>query len=267
MITYLAGAREYLDYVVDGPEAVAELFGIPEGGLELLRGTHSYAIKANWKLLAENSIDGYHVGPVHETYMQYLRNAGVQTGGGIQGGEGKDLGNGHGVMQSVAPWGRPIAQWIPTFGEAAKPDIERMHDYLLQKFGEERGHTISQLSRNLLVFPNLVINDIMGITVRTFYPLAPDYMEVTQKELAPKGERADLRALRLDSYLSFLGPGGFASPDDTEAIESCQQGFQAKAVEWTNMSRGLHHNPPLYTDEHHMRAFWRGWYRRMTAEE
>jgi len=267
LITYLAGAREYLDYVMDGPEAVAELFGIPEGWLELLRGTHSYAIKANWKLLAENSIDGYHVGPVHETYMQYLRNAGVQTGGGIQGGEGKDLGNGHGVMQSVAPWGRPIAQWIPTFGEACKPDIERMHDYLLQKFGEERGHTISQLSRNLLVFPNLVINDIMGITVRTFQPLAPDYMEVTQKELAPKGERADLRAMRLDSYLSFLGPGGFASPDDTEAIESCQQGFQAKAVEWTNMSRGLHHHPAKYTDEHHMRAFWRGWYRRMTAEE
>src|SRR5207245_5356043 len=150
-------------------------------------------------------------------------------------------------------------------GDACKQNIERTHDSLLQKSGEARGHTIADLSRNLLVFPNLVINDIMGITVRTFHPLPPDYIEVTQKELAPKGERADLRALRLDSYLSFLGPGGFASPDDTEAMESCQQGFQAKGVEWTNMSRGLHHDPPRYTDEHHMRAFWRGRYVRMKA--
>jgi len=29
-------------------------------------------------------------------------------------------------------------------------------------------------SRNLLIFPNLIINDIMAITVRTFFPVAPD---------------------------------------------------------------------------------------------
>jgi p-cumate 2,3-dioxygenase alpha subunit len=267
LVTYLAGAREYIDDVVDGAEEGAKLLGSQEGGMEILKGTHAYAIKANWKLLAENSIDGYHVGPTHETYMTFLKNQGVSTKGGLSGGEGKDLGNGHAVMENVAPWGRPIAQWIPLFGEASKPDIERIHDYLLEKFGEERGRRMTELSRNLLVFPNLVINDIMAITVRTFNPIAPDHMEVTQKELAPKAERADLRALRLDSYLTFLGPGGFASPDDTEAMEACQQGFQAKEVEWTYVSRGFHHHPPRYTDEHHLRALWRGWYQRMTAEE
>ncbi len=235
--------------------------------MELIRGTHAYAVQANWKLLAENSIDGYHLGPTHETYITFLKNQGVSTTGSLSGGEGKDLGNGHGVLENVAPWGRPIAQWVPVFGEASKPDIERIHDYLLEKFGEERGRRMTELSRNLLVFPNLVMNDIMAITVRTFNPIAPDHMEVTQKELVPKGERPDLKALRLDSYLTFLGPGGFASPDDTEAMEACQQGFQAKEVEWTYMSRGFHHHPPGYTDEHHMRAFWRGWYRRMRAEE
>ena len=267
LITYLAGARQYIDDVVDGAEEGARLFGSQEGGMEILKGTHAYAVQANWKLLAENSVDGYHLGPTHETYMTFLKNQGVSMKGGLSGGEGKDLGNGHGVLENVAPWGRPIAQWIPLFGEASKPDIERIHDYLLEKFGEERGRRMTELSRNLLVFPNLVINDIMAITVRTFNPIAPDHMEVTQKELVPKGERPDLKALRLDSYLTFLGPGGFASPDETEAMEACQQGFQAKAVEWNYVARGFHHHPPGYTDEHHMRAFWRGWYRRMLAEE
>jgi p-cumate 2,3-dioxygenase alpha subunit len=267
VITYLAGARQYIDDVVDGAEEGARLFGSQEGGMEIIRGTHAYAVQANWKLLAENSIDDYHVGPTHETYLQFLRGLGVQARSATKGGEGKDLGNGHGVMEKFAPWGRPIAQWGPVFGEASKPDIDRIHDHLLEKFGEERGRRMTELSRNLLVFPNLVINDIMAVTVRTFNPVAPDHMEVTQKELVPKGERPDLKALRLDSFLTFLGPGGFASPDDTEAMESCQQGFQAKAVEWNYVARGFHHHPPGPMDEHHIRAFWRGWYRRMRAEE
>ncbi|WP_261380697.1 hypothetical protein [Neobacillus bataviensis] len=27
------------------------------------------------------------------------------------------------------------------------------------------------------------------------------------------------------SYLEFLGPGGFATPDDNEALELCQEAF------------------------------------------
>ena len=27
------------------------------------------------------------------------------------------------------------------------------------------------------------------------------------------------------TFLEFLGPGGFATPDDNEALELCQEGF------------------------------------------
>src|SRR5208337_3396413 len=48
--TYLAGAKEYLSYVADqGAD-----------GMEIIRGTQQYSAKANWKLLQENSADGYH---------------------------------------------------------------------------------------------------------------------------------------------------------------------------------------------------------------
>ena len=81
-------------------------------------------------------------------------------------------------------------------------------------------------SRNLLIFPNLIIIDlVMGMVVRTFEPLAPDYQHVTAWQLAIRDEDPELRRLRLDNFLTFWGPGGLATPDDVEALECCQRGF------------------------------------------
>ena len=87
---------------------------------------------------------------------------------------------------------------------------------------------MADVNRNLLIYPNLVVNDIMAVTVRTFMPSAPDRMDVTAWELAPRDELPALRQRRLDSFLTFLGPAGFATPDDVEALESCQQGFSQR---------------------------------------
>src|SRR3546814_4721338 len=77
---------------------------------------------------------------------------------------------------------------------------------------------IAKQSRNMVIFPNLVINDVMAITVRTFWPTAPDYMEVNAWALAPVEESEWLRKFRLFNFTEFLGPGGFATPDDVEEI-------------------------------------------------
>lgn len=79
--------------------------------------------------------------------------------------------------------------------------------------------------------------------------------------LAPAEEAEGSAALqrRLDSFLTFLGPGGFASPDDVEALESCQQGFAAQpGVEWSDISRGMT-RVPRPDDELQIRTFWRTW--------
>jgi p-cumate 2,3-dioxygenase alpha subunit len=140
-----------------------------------------------------------------------------------------------------------------------KPEIERVRARLVERHGEERGMRMAGTIRNLLIYPNLIINDIMAITVRQFWPTAPDAMEITAWELAPREEHAELLAKRLDSFLTFLGPGGFATPDDVEALESCQVGFRAREVEWSDISRGMKREPHI-TDEVQMRAFWRQWY-------
>ena len=251
LVTYLAGAREYLDLVIDSCD----------GEMEIVKGTNEYCIGANWKLLVENSIDGYHAVSTHDTYFKYLVALGTNLKGGVQG-TARDLGNGHAVLEYAAPWGRPIAKWEPLFGEHARQEIAALRAGLVARYGAERARRIADVNRNLLIYPNLVVNDIMAITVRTFMPSAPDRMDVTAWEMAPGDELPQLRQRRLDSFLTFLGPAGFATPDDLEALESCQQGFSSGGVEWNDISRGMDRTPQA-NDEAQMRAFWRQWQRQM----
>src|ERR1044071_742167 len=66
--TYLAGAKDYIDLVVEQS---------PSGRMEIISGTQEYDIKANWKLLVENSVDDYHLVTTHATWLNYMRNSGV----------------------------------------------------------------------------------------------------------------------------------------------------------------------------------------------
>jgi p-cumate 2,3-dioxygenase alpha subunit len=256
LVEDLAGATEYLDLVADQSEV----------GMKIVEGTQSYSIRANWKLLVENSYDGYHGLPTHQRYMQWL----AESGSAFKGLDGHfskvvDLGNGHAVIEYDSPWGRPIARWVPSFGEERKAHFEAIRRKFEDRFGAEHSRRICETSRNLGIFPNLVINDIMSITVRTFFPSAPDYMEVNAWAMAPVDESAEDSALRLDNFLTFLGPGGFATPDDVEMLESCQRGFINREVGWSDISRGMHRETPRTDDELQMRAFWRRWNDLITA--
>ncbi|MBP3975209.1 aromatic ring-hydroxylating oxygenase subunit alpha [Pseudoxanthomonas spadix] len=250
LATYLGAAREYIDLIVDQSES----------GMVILGGTQEYSINANWKLLVENSIDGYHAATTHATYMDYLKGtAGALAATGVAG-EGRDLGNGHAVIEYSAPWGRPIGQWIPAWGESGKAEIARIVARLTERYGEERAKRIALKNRNLLIFPNLIINDIMAITVRTFYPLRPDLLHVNAWAMAPAEETEAARKARLENFLEFIGPGGFATPDDVEALQNCQTGFSnADQVPWNDISKGMGKSVPSADDEEQMRGFWRGW--------
>ncbi len=256
--TYLGGVKEYIDLVMDQAET----------GMEIIGGAQAYAIDANWKLLCENSIDGYHGGVTHATYMDYLANTvGSMSATSVSGG-GRQLGGGHAVIEYSAPWGRPVARSVPAWGEQGKKDIDAIMARLIQKHGEERARRIGHMNRNILIFPNLVLNDIMAVTLRSFYPIAPDKMHVNAWALGPKEETTDMRERRLFNFLEFLGPGGFATPDDMEALEMCQRGYQnLRAVAWNDISKGMNREAPSTTDELQMRAFWRQWNALMITKE
>ena len=146
------------------------------------------------------------------------------------------------------------------WGEEGKKETDAILARLIERHGEAKAKRIAFSNRNMLIFPNLVINDIMALTVRTFYPVSPGYMMVNGYALAPNEESEFARKYRLHNFLEFLGPGGFATPDDVEALESCQNGFNnLAAASWSDISKGMNAPDSRYDDEMQMRVFWKFW--------
>ncbi len=178
--TYLAGAADYIDLVADQAEV-----------LEIVPGAQEYSADANWKLFVENSIDGYHLLPVHTTYFEYLEKVeGTRPNlGGLN--EAIDLGNGHVAVKLRGPWARPVARWTPGLGEHHRERVEAAYAELVRKHGPERADMIGRVDRNVVIFPNLIILDLMGVVVRKLTPTSAGHTRITQWSLATAGEDAD----------------------------------------------------------------------------
>ncbi len=260
LIDYLGKTTEYIDLVIDQS---------PSGKMEILPGTQEYDVAANWKLMVENSVDDYHLPSTHSTWLNFMKNSGVKVEPPKEAGlvlptkgYAIDLGNGHFTTDNVNFRGRPVAKWIPLYGDAARPEMDAIRAELVERLGAERATRVADTNRNLVIFPNLVINDGSSVTVRTFYPQGVDKMHVTAWALGPVEETESARARRLDAFLTFYGPGGFATPDDVEALEMVQKGLANwEDDRWSEMSRGMGREggEQLNSDEFHLRLFWRKW--------
>lgn len=270
---YLAGAKGFLDLMCDQA---------PNGEVTIMPGEHAYGINANYKFMCENSYDGYHLLPTHISYLEFLDEQSKTSGKESavtflvneyqKRGRGMGLGNGHGGLESWVASGRPVAQWIPAWGPDFKAEIDRSRAELVQKFGEKRAGLIADVQKNMVIFPNLVINDNVGFTVRVIEPTGPNSMRINAWAFAPKQESPKMRALRLDNFVSFLGPAGFGSADDVEMLELCQRGLDHTAVEWNELSKGMTRVPDYRlqetgpADESQMRAYWAQWDLMMRGE-
>jgi p-cumate 2,3-dioxygenase alpha subunit len=273
--TYLGHARDYLDLVADQSPH----------GMQIVGGTHLYSMRANWKLLVENSIDGYHALTTHQRYLEMLKASGKSSQAMFRAPavarltdppvplaarrNALDLGGGHAVIGAMDTSAGTelggLGRALPTESARQKHLARRMQ--LVADHGETWTDRILG-GRNLLIFPNLLIIDlVMGCTVRTLYPESVDYMEITGWQLAPVGEDEELRRLRMDNFLTFWGPAGLATPDDVEALERCQRGFAAgRAAPWSDISRGMAKAHPSGLDELQIRTFWRHWNKLITGE-
>jgi p-cumate 2,3-dioxygenase subunit alpha len=254
---FLGGARELIDLTMDSAEIL--------GGWQVIRGTAKYNIHANWKLLLENSADNYHFHTIHKTFADYAADRRKQAGVGrpkvnnIDHSRGLVFKNGHVAMLTQAE-GRTIANPSPLWSPEAIAETTRLRDELAKRYGAARGHSMADMSRFLMIFPNLAFHDTQsGFKLRQWWPTAPDVMEVNQWELVPRQEQEDLARYRLDGAVTFQGPGGFGTPDDIEALESCQIGYHAHELEWSDVSRGMRREARS-DDELTARGFWRQWH-------
>ncbi len=231
---YLAESKTFIDIVVEQAPA----------GIEVLKGRSVYTFEGNWKLQAENGVDGYHVDSVHANYVQMIKNRAkinaegkalkVMAVGDFTRNRGGyyDLGNGHTVIWTdlTNPQDRPIY--------ARREELEA-------RIGKEKAHWAVGRSRNLLLYPNMFLMDQMGTQIRMFRPLSVDKTEVTIYCFAPVGEAPAERAKRIRQYEDFFNASGMATPDDLSEFNETQKGCRSHSiVRWSDMSRGAAHEIP-----------------------
>lgn len=263
--------RDHLGNAADFIEMVADHSAV---GMEVLPGTQRYTVWGNWKLAVENAMDGYHFAPTHATFVDYLKRTGYVTSD--EGGKNQRLDNGHSVLLLTGHSGRAGMQWEPRFGEEERLRIEANRAELAARLGDDRAARIADVSRILYVFPNLILFDIEALSIRRLEPTAADRTEVDAWELAPIDETPAARAIRNRVLVSFIGPGGLATPDDIEAYEAIQRGILASAgdprpgVDWNDISRGMAGDDEMIgrsIDEGGIRHFWRRWNDSITGDD
>ena len=221
---YLGEAKRFLDLVVDQS---------PTGELEFVPGGSVYTFDANWKLQFENGLDYYHFAATHSSYVDILKrrppNAASKVGMpeepiGEQEGQGSfNFDHGHAANWSIKRallYGRPLSASASELAAAR------------ERVGADRAKWMLR-QRNLTIFPNLQVIDILSSQIRTWRPLAANKTEMVSHCVAPVGEPADLRALRIRNYEDFFNPTGLASSDDNVMYEFCQSGYEADAASYT----------------------------------
>lgn len=257
--SWLGTATYLLDLAVDQSE----------DGIEVLAGTHNYELHANWKLLVENSVDGYHAKSVHHTYFEMMLELGqtppmlgdADTNGVPPAGLGTEFDNGHATL--IYP-----GNGLPLANENVVRNLAELREKAVQRCGESYATAVFDLARNSIFFPNFVLIDLnFGMILRTIMPVAPDRTEVASWHIAPRGLDGESLQYRIDNALTFWGPAGLATPDDVEALEQAQRGFSArKEMRWSDISKGMGKTRPAANDELQMRAWWRQWNALMTGE-
>ena len=225
---HLADARVIIDSIVNqSPQ-----------GLEVLKGSSTYTFDGNWKMQAENGVDGYHVTTVHRNFVattarrkaavgekDKIKAMGVGDWGKIEAGI-YDFGNGHVLLWN--DWPNP----------EDRPLYEKREEWSA-KFGTARADWMIGTGRNLLIYPNVFLMDQMSSQIRHFRPLSVDKTEVTIYCFAPVGESAQSRERRIRQYEDFFNASGMATPDDLAEFEACQVGYGGTLSRWNDFSRGL----------------------------
>jgi p-cumate 2,3-dioxygenase alpha subunit len=257
LLEYLGEAADYMTMI---EEQHAD-------GMQTLPGVQLYSVRGNWKLAVENAMDGYHFSPTHNTFVGYLRESGFAVTDDDQ--YAYNLGNGHSLLVLTGHGGRISMIWEPRFGEDEKVRTEAHRAEMVERLGERRAHYVADESHILFVFPNLLLFDIEGLSIRQLEPVAAGQTDVRAWQLVPRNEARAARALRMKTVVSFVGPGGLATPDDIEAYEAVQRGINATAgdarteLDYSDMSRGMTDEVKgvqgRSIDEGAMRGFWRRW--------
>jgi len=199
-------------------------------GIEMIPGTVNYTYNGNWKMQIENSADLYHFMPTHSTFVQILNNRSSnddvtdspyrnRAESGVTRGS-MCFKNGHNLM----------------FGGGDKVEARPLYidrDKVESRVGETQ-YKWMLYTRNAMFFPNMQLLENASLQIRINRAVSANRTDITTLCIAPKGESAEAREVRIRQYEEFFNPSGLATPDDTSIFEDMQDGQRAGMIDFNH---------------------------------
>ncbi|MDR2852252.1 MAG: aromatic ring-hydroxylating dioxygenase subunit alpha [Burkholderiaceae bacterium] len=267
LMAHLGNAARYMDEWIDH-----------NGGPENLRlaGAHRFRLACNWKLIWDNTADGYHVPFSHQSLL-------VMTNQRHGGGDmayfadadrsrmsNNALDNGHTVIDQRPDMHRESAWRI----QRPQPGREPYQDHVASAFGDRAQRVLDATAgagMNLNIFPNLAL---IGNQVQVLQPLAVAATGVCFYATQRKDVDDAVNTMRLRTQEDFPVMGEM---DDAANFEECQRGLASTPEdEWVDMSRHYETGKDLpaedgiirgpVTTDLSMRNYYAQWKRLMRAE-
>lgn len=268
LISHLGNAVQFIDAWIEH-----------QGGAEniVVSGAQRFSLNANWKMVYDNSGDGYHVPFSHQSLL-------VMTSQRYGGGDMtyfadadrsnmplRALDNGHTIVDQ-----RPemFAQnaWEQ---QRPQPGREPFEAHVLASVAPEDVKATLESAvgagMNLNIFPNLLF---LGNQIQVLQPSAVDRTFVHFYATRRRDADNELNAMRLRTQEDFPILGEM---DDADNFEECHRGLLASPEdEWVDISRHFETGKDVVeedgivtgpvTSELHMRNYFAQWKRLMKAE-
>jgi phenylpropionate dioxygenase-like ring-hydroxylating dioxygenase large terminal subunit len=214
---HLGNAKKRLDWFAD-----------VSIGLYDIEPPQRIAARCNWKLVADNVVDGYHLPYTHASTMEL--GAITLTEGG---GETRDLGGGHASLKIMTAEDSDVDAYIANAGSAYVSALE-------QEIGAARMKLAFKDNLEgpyVRIFPNLLL---LRDQIRVIYPQAVDRTVFSLRFMYPRGISPEEHSRRKsDRNKKWVGHGGLNTPDDGEVFARVQDGLKVEAAEWYLIHRGL----------------------------
>lgn len=219
-------------------------------------------IPGNWKLYNENVRDPYHACLLHLFQVSF----GIQTPA-MQGGikmdkEGKNTWN-HSILSAQDAGSQQGLTDAYADTDKFMPDLQ-LADPSLAQVGLDLNDNYK--TTILSMFPTLIVAQVDNTyAIRHLRPKGPDAVELHITYLGFENDTPQMLHKRLLS-VNFIGPAGYISLEDGEALRLVQEGVKSRRGEHSVLEMGgvgEMNDTDYLSQEISIRAFWRHYHRLM----
>jgi len=220
-------------------------------------------MQGNWKAYSENSRDSYHGGLLHLFYPTFGIYRQGQESIGITDSVGR-----HNYFNVSAPKGDVDYSDYQNEANREMTGTHQLQDARVLDFIPERDDRVALSIQSL--FPSVVVQQIQNtLATRQVLPKSVSETELVWTYFGYEDDDEAMATHRLRN-INLVGPAGFISMEDGEAVEIVQQGVHRDEGEKSLIEMGgtdvRETVSPMGMDENAVRGFWKG-YRQIMADK